>query len=177
MSLAIRARGDPLKLVRAIRDQILSLDKNQPIHDLATLEQKLADVLSPQRLNMQISSALGMLAMALVAVGIYGVLSFSVAQRTHEIGVRMALGARKENVIRLVVREGLSLAFIGVIGGLIAAFWLTRLLSSLLFGVGALDLCAFAGASVFLILIASAACYLPARRAAEVDPMVALRCE
>jgi putative ABC transport system permease protein len=177
MSLAVRTRGDPLELVRAVRSQILSLDKDQPIHNLATLEQRLADSLSPQRVNMQLSSALGVLALCLVAVGIYGVLAFSVAQRTHEIGVRMALGAEAGDVVWLVVRHGLTLTLTGVVAGLVAAFWLTRCLSSLLYGVTALDPFTFVAASLVLILIALAACYIPARRAAKVDPMVALRDE
>jgi len=175
LSLAVRTRGDPLKLAAAVRSQILRIDKDQPIHSLASLDQKLADNLSPQRVNMQVSSALGFLALCLVAVGIYGVLAFSVAQRTHEIGVRMALGAQVGDVVWLVVCQGLTLTLAGVGAGLLAAFWLTRFLSSLLFGVTALDPFTFAAASVLLLLIALAACYLPARRAAKVDPMVALR--
>jgi hypothetical protein len=174
MSLAVRTRADPLKLAGAVRSHILRIDKDQPIHSLATLEQRLADDLSPQRVNMQLSSALGVLALSLVAVGIYGVLAFSVAQRTHEIGVRMALGAQAGDVVWLVVRQGLSLTLAGVGAGLLAAFWLTRFLSSLLYGVTALDPSTFAAASVLLLLIALAARSIPARRAAQVDPMVAL---
>jgi putative ABC transport system permease protein len=177
MSLAVRTRGDPLKLARAVRGQILRIDKDQPIQNLATLEQRLADNLSPQRVNMQVSSALGVLALGLVAVGIYGVLAFSVAQRTHEIGVRMALGAQAGDVVWLVVRQGLTLTLAGVGAGLLAAFWLTRFLSSLLYGVTAFDPITFAATSVLLLLIALAACSIPAQRAARVDPMVALRDE
>jgi len=177
MSLAVRTRGDPLKLAGAVRSQILRIDKDQPIHSLATLEQRLADNLSPQRVNMQVSSALGILALSLVAVGIYGVLAFSVAQRTHEIGVRMALGAQAGDVVWLVVRQGLTLTLAGVGAGLLAAFWLTRFLASLLYGVTAFDPFTFAAASLLLLLIALAACCIPARRAAQVDPMVALRDE
>ena len=177
MSLAVRTRGDPLKLARAVRGQILRLDKDQPILNLATLEQRLADNLSPQRVNMQVSSALCVLALSLAAVGIYGVLAFSVAQRTHEIGVRMALGAQAGDVVWLVVRQGLTLTLAGVGAGLLAASWLTRVLSSLLYGVTSFDPFTFAAASVLLLLIALAACSIPARRAAQVDPMVALRDE
>ena len=177
MSLAVRTRGNPLPLAKTIRDQILRIDRTQPIHGLATLEQSLADTLSPQRLNMLLATALGALALGLVSLGIYGVLSFSVAQRVHEIGVRMALGAQSGNVVRLVIGEGLKLALAGVVAGLLAAFALTRYLSSLLYGVTALDPSTFAEASVFLLAIAMLACYLPARRAARVDPITALRCE
>jgi putative ABC transport system permease protein len=177
MSLAVRTRGSPSKLAGPIRSQILRLDKDQPIHGLATLDQRLADNLSPQRVSMEVSSALGVLALSLVAVGIYGVLAFSVAQRTHEIGVRMALGAQAGDVIWLVVRQGLTLTLAGVGAGLLAAFWLTRFLSSLLYGVTALDLFTLAATSFLLILIALAACCIPARRAAQVEPMVALRDE
>ncbi len=176
-TLAVRTRGDPLKMAGAVRSQILSVDKDQPIHSVSTLEQRLADNLSPQRATMQLSSALGVLALCLLAVGIYAVLAFSVAQRTHEIGVRMALGAEAGDVVWLVVRHGLTLTLTGVVAGLLASFWLTRCLSSLLYGVTALDPLTFVAASLVLILIASAACYIPARRAAKVDPMVALRDE
>lgn len=177
MSLAVRTRGNPLPLSKTIRDQIQRIDRTQPIHGLATLEQKLSDTLSPQRLNMQLASALGALALGLVALGIYGVLSFSVAQRVHEIGVRMALGAQSGNVIRLVIGQGLKLTLAGVTAGWLAAFGLTRYLSSLLYGVTALDPSTFVEASAFLLLMALLACYWPARRAAQVDPMTALRCE
>jgi putative ABC transport system permease protein len=174
-TLAVRTQGDPLKMAGAVRSQILRVDKDQPIHSVSTLEQRLVDNLSPQRATMQLSSALGVLALCLVAVGIYGVLAFSVAQRTHEIGVRMALGAEVRDVVWLVVRHGLTLTLTGVVAGLLASFWLTRCLSSLLYGVTALDPFTFVAASLVLVLIASAACCIPARRAAKVDPMVALR--
>ena len=177
MSLAMRTHGNPLPLAKAIRAQILNIDRTQLIHSFVTLEEKLADTLSPQRLNMLLASALGALALGLVSLGIYGVLSFSVAQRVHEIGVRMALGAQSGNVVRLVIGEGLKLALAGVVAGLLAAFALTRYLSNLLYGVTALDPSTFIEASVFLLLIAVLACYLPARRAARVDPMTALRWE
>jgi putative ABC transport system permease protein len=177
MSLAVRTHGDPLPLAKSIRDQILSIDRTQPIHSFATLEQNLADTLSPQRLNMLLASTLGTLALGLVSLGIYGVLSFSVAQRVHEIGVRMALGAQSGHVVRLVIGEGLKLTVAGVVAGLLAAFGLTRFLSSLVYGVTVLDPSTFVEASVFLLLIAVLACYLTARRAAQVDPITALRCE
>jgi len=175
MSLAIRTKTNPMKLAGAIRAQIVSLDKDQPIHGLATMEQRLGETMATQRVNMMLSGVLGTLALGLVAVGIYGVLSFSVAERTHEIGVRIALGAQTADVLRLVIVQGLKLTLAGVFFGLLAGSWLTRFLSSLLWGVRPFDPWTFAAASVFLAGISVLACYLPARRAARLDPMTALR--
>ena len=175
MSLAVRTEGDPLHLARAIRAEIISLDKDQPIHGLSTMKQSLSNTLSSQWVNMLLSGALGIVALGLVAVGIYGVLSFSVARRTHEIGVRMALGSRRVDVLKLVMAEGIMLTVAGLFLGLLTGFGLTRFLSSLLWGVNALDPLTFAGVSLFLLSVGAAACYMPARKAASLDPMVALR--
>jgi predicted permease len=177
MSLAVRTRGDPMKLAPAVRARIQNVDKDQPVHDLMTLDQRLSDILAPGRTNMLLSSLLGGLALGLAALGIYGVLAFSVVQRTHEIGVRVALGAQRRDILKLIVTRGLILTLAGLGTGLIAAVWLTRFLRSLLYEVSALDPWTFVSASIFLLLVALAACYLPARRAARVDPMSALRCE
>lgn len=177
MGLALRTRGDPMTLAAAARARIRSVDKDQPAYDLMTMEQCLSQSLLTQRMNMWLSSALGALALALAAVGVYGVMSFAVSQRTHEIGVRMALGAQTRDVLKMVVGQGLRLTAVGLGVGLLAAFGLTRFLSSLLYGVSAIDPLTFVGASLFLGSIAFLACWLPARQAAKVDPMVALRCE
>jgi len=177
MGLAIRTRGEPMKLAAAVRSVIQSVDKDQPVYNLMTMEQRLADHLSSERGGMLLSTILAALALGLATLGIHGVLSYSVVQRTHEIGVRMALGAQAADVLRLVVGQGLRLALSGIIVGLAAAFGLTRLLRNLYDDVRPFDLPTFAGASLFLGIVVLIACYLPARKAAQVDPMVALRYE
>lgn len=177
MNLAVRARSNPLKLAGVIRSQILSIDHDQTIKDVMTLEQRLAGLLAPERLNTQLSGLLGALALGLAVIGIYGILSFSVAERTHEIGVRMALGAQPFDVLRLVLREGLILTVGGVFFGLLAAYWLTWYIGIWLYDVTVHDLSTFIAVPVFLVLVAMLACWLPARRAAKVDPIVALRYE
>jgi predicted permease len=177
MGLALRVRGDPIALAAAARARIRAVDPDQPVGGLMMMEQYMRESLIPQRMNMWLSSALGALALALAALGIYGVLSFAVSQRTHEIGVRMALGAETRDVLKLVVGQGLQLALAGVVIGLLAALGLMRSLSSLLYGVAPTDPPTFAGVALLLGSIALLACYLPARRATQVDPMVALRYE
>ena len=177
MGLALRTRGDPMSLAAAVRDRIRSVDRDQPVSGLMTMEQCISDFLIPQRMNMWLSSTLGALALALAALGIFGTMSFAVSQRTHEIGVRMALGAQTRDVLKLVVGQGLRLVLAGVVVGLLAAFGLTRFLSSLLYGVAPIDPATFAGVTLLLGGIALLACYLPARRATQVDPMTALRYE
>ena len=179
MSLAIRTRGNPLKLAATVRSLIQSVDKDQPVYNLMTMEQKRADLWSFERVVMQLSIILAALALGLAALGIYGVLSYSVAQRTHEIGVRMALGARAADVVRLVVRQGMGTVLLGVIAGLVPALALTQFLRSEIFGlsIALFGLPTFAGVSLCLGVVVLVACYFPARKAAKVDPMVALRCE
>lgn len=175
-SVVVRTAGDLPALMAAVRREVQQLDPNLPVAS-STLVEKLSLPMLPARLVASILGGFGLLALALAAIGIYGVMSYAVAQRTHEIGVRMALGAQKADVLKLVISQGLTLTLIGVGIGLAAALALTRLMKSLLFGVSATDPMTFAGIACVLILVTFLACYLPARRAAQVDPLVALRHE
>jgi putative ABC transport system permease protein len=177
MTLLVRTAGDPMHWATAVRNQVASVDKDQPPFELATLDQSKSVNLAPRRVNTLLLGAFALLGLMLASVGIYGVVSHSVAHRTHEIGVRMALGASQPAVLRLVVRQGLRLALIGIAIGLAASFGLTRLLQSLLFAVKPVDATTYLGAAVLWAAIALLACYMPARRATKVDPMVALRYE
>jgi len=178
MSLAIRAiAGDPASLTQSVRAAVLRVDRNQPVYDVKTLRQIVADSIALRRLALMLLSVFAVVAVVLSAVGIYGVMAYSVAQRTHEIGIRMALGARESDVLRLVLRQGLALTGVGIGLGWLAALGLTRLIESLLFGVSPTDSLTFGSVAALLVGVALAACYLPARRAAKVDPMVALRYE
>jgi putative ABC transport system permease protein len=176
MSLVVRTSvADPHLLSSTVLAAIQSLDKNQPVYDVFTLRQILGDSMAQRRFSMLLMGMFASVALALAAVGIYGVMSYSVAQRTHEIGIRMALGAQRLDMLKLVVGHGMKLTLIGLAAGLAASVALTRLMSSLLFGVSATDPATFAMISLLLALVALLACYLPARRAAKVDPMIALR--
>jgi len=177
MNLVVRAAGDPPPLVAALRREVNSLDPSLPTQDVRTLREQVIAALEPARLGTLAISAFGLLGLFLAAVGIYGVMSYAVARRTHEIGVRMALGARRFDVLKLIVRQGATLAVAGAAIGLLLAFGVTRLLAKLLYGVGSTDPLTFAGVTLFLIAVALLACYLPARRATKVDPLVALRHE
>jgi putative ABC transport system permease protein len=175
-TLVLRTSGDPRELIPQVRREVTALDENLPI-DLQPLSENLRLVLWPARTGAIILGIFGLLGLMLAAIGIYGVMSYLVAQRTREIGVRMALGAQAGDVLRLVVREGLRLALIGAGVGLALAFALARLIRGLLYGVGTTDPATFAAVASFLIIVALAACYLPARRATRVDPLAALRHE
>jgi putative ABC transport system permease protein len=141
------------------------------------MEQRISDSVAPRRFNMFLLGLFAVLALILAAIGIYGIMAFSVGQRTHEIGVRMALGARSSDVLKLVLRNGLGLALIGIVLGLAIAFAATRVLSTLLYGVSATDPMTFFGEALLLAFVALLACYIPARRATKVDPLEALRYE
>jgi len=177
MSLVLRTTLPPSAVLPAIKNAIWSVDKNQPLFAVRSMEEIISGIVSAQRLAFLLLGVFAFLALALAAIGIYGVTSYLVSERTHEIGVRIALGAQRSDVSHLVLGHGARLAGIGVIGGVVAAFALTRLLSSLLFGVSATDPLTFVVVAILLTLVALAACYIPARRAMRVDPVVALRCE
>ena len=176
-TLVIRSDANPLNLVGAVKSQIWSIDPVQPIANVDTMEQVLASSVATRRFNMILTSLFAATALALASVGIYGVISYTVSQRTHEIGIRMALGAKGSDVMKLVVAQGVSLTVSGVVVGVGASLGLTRLMSSLLFGVAPTDAPTFASVAVLLTVVSLAACIIPARRATKVDPMFALRCD
>ena len=177
MTLVLRTKTEPLSLVAAASAEIRRVDSEQAVSGINTLASVLDEATAQPRFNAALLALFALLALVLAAVGIYGVIAYSVAQRTQEIGVRMALGATARDVLRLVIGQGLKLALFGVVLGLGGAWALTRLLQSLLFGVSPTDWLTFAGISVLVTLTALLACWIPARRATKVDPLIALRCE
>ena len=177
MGLVIRTAGDPATLAATLRREVQALDKDQPVYNVRTMDDVVANSLGTRRVSMQLFAVFACAALLLAALGIYGVMAYSVTQRTQEIGIRMALGAQKSDVLRLVVRQGMTLTLIGVVAGLAGAFALTRVITNLLFGVGASDPATFVGISLLLVAVAFIACYLPARRAARVNVIEALRAE
>jgi predicted permease len=177
MNFAVRITGDPDSIAAAIRNQVTAMDKDQPIANIRTMENIVADSVSRQRFSALLFTLFAGVALILAAVGIYGVMSYYVAQRTREIGIRMALGAARGDMLKLVVGKGMLLALIGVMIGLAAAFALTRLVSALLFGVTPYDPMTFTVITLLLMTVALLACWIPARRATKIDPMIALRCE
>jgi putative ABC transport system permease protein len=177
MQLAVRTAADPVGMVSAVRTQIATIDPEEPIYNVTTLEQSLSDSISPRRFNMLMLGIFAGIALALASVGIYGVMAFSVTQRTREIGIRLALGAEQRDVLGLMARRSLGLTLAGVAFGLAGAWGLTRFLSSFLYGVQPTDLATFVVVPLALVGVSLLACYIPARRATKVDPMVALRYE
>jgi putative ABC transport system permease protein len=177
MTLLVRANGDPKSLTAAVRHEVQTLDPNLPPFNVVTLSENIDISLFPARFGALLLGGFGVLALVLATVGIYGVMSYSVSKRTHEIGIRMALGAQANNVLKLVVGQGMLLALIGTAVGLAVAFALTRVVKSLLYGVSATDLATFAAIALLLTVVALLACFIPARRATKVDPLVALRYE
>jgi putative ABC transport system permease protein len=175
--MIVKTSVDPYALVNAIRKEIRAIDNDQPIAQVQSLDDKLSESLAPQRLSVALLGLFSLTALLLAAVGIYGVMSYAVTLRTQEIGIRIALGARQLDVLKMVVGNGITLALIGVGVGLVLAFSLTRLMSSLLFEVTPTDPITFSIASMGLVIVALVACYAPARRATKVDPLVALRYE
>ena len=175
MTFVVRTRTDPAAAASAIQDAIHFVDKDEPLYGVRTMDQVVSESRSPRRVRMLLLSLFAALALALACVGIYGVMAYSVAERAHEIGIRMALGAERKDVLSLVVGQGLRLALAGLAVGLLLAAGLSRFLSSILFGIATTDLPTFAGVSVLLVVLAAAASYLPAWRAARLDPVTSLR--
>jgi putative ABC transport system permease protein len=177
MDLLVKSRLDPSALTSEIRSVVAAVDKDQPIFAIATMNKIVSNGVSAPRLILVLLGLFSVLAVILAAIGIYGVISYSVAQRTHEIGVRMTLGAQRTDILRMILGQGGKIALVGIVIGMVAAFALTRLMSGLLFSVSAGDPATFAAVAALLVLVALFACYIPARRAIRVDPMVALRYE
>jgi predicted permease len=176
-ALVVRAAMDPSRLKQALIRSIHELNKDQTLTDVKTLDQVKAETMASNRLQSMLLSVFAAIAVLLAAIGIYGVISYSVEQRTHEIGIRAALGASKGDLLRLILRSGMLMAAIGLVLGLAGAFGLTRLLANLLFGVGERDPVTIGAVAALLTAVALLACYIPARRATKVDPMIALRYE
>jgi putative ABC transport system permease protein len=177
MDIMVRTGGDPSALAGAMRKLIAGLDRALPVYDVQTVEQALAGSIAPRRFNLLLLGIFAAAALVLAVVGIYGVMGYAVTQRTHEIGVRIALGARRSEVVRMVVRQGMATAAVGIAVGAGAAFGLTRVMGSLLYEVAPTDGPTFAVVSSVLAAAAFVACCLPALRASRVDPVVALRYE
>ena len=169
--------GDPLAYTTAVEKAIHTLDADLPVYDESTLKLRVQVASTGQRIAGTFVGAFGLLALILAAVGIYGVIAYTTRQRSHEIGIRMALGAQQSDVFRLVLGQGLRMILAGLAIGLALSFVLTRFLRNILFGVGATDALTFVGVAMLLCVVALLACYIPARRAMRVDPMVALRYE
>jgi putative ABC transport system permease protein len=174
---AIRTDSDPMSVVTAVRSRMLGLDKDVPVLNVSTIDQLVAAALRGPRFNAALIGACAGIALLLASFGLYALISYSVTQRTHEIGVRIAIGADQRDILKLIVGQGMLLTIIGVAIGLAASFALTRAMSSLLFGVGTTDTLTFTVISLLLTSVSLLACYVPARRAMKVDPMVALRYE
>ncbi len=176
-SLVIRTSGDPMALASAVTSAVRAVDNDQPVSNVQSMERIIASSVAEPRFRTLLLGLFAVLAVGLAGIGIYGVLSYSINQRRHEIGIRMALGAKAGDVMAMVLRQGMFLAVAGLGGGLLIAFALTRLMRDFLFGVSATDPLTFVVVSLVLAFVAFAACYFPARRATKVDPMIALRCE
>jgi putative ABC transport system permease protein len=177
MQLLVKSGIDPAALTSSIRQAIASIDRDQPIFAIATMQQLVGDSVATRRITLVLLGLFSALALVLAAIGIYGVISYSVAQRTHEIGIRMALGAQRGDVLRMILAQGMKITCAGILIGIAASLGLTRWMENLLFSVSAADPWTFAAVALVIALIALLACYIPARRTLRVDPMIALRYE
>jgi predicted permease len=177
MTVAFRGRTDPAAMLSATKSELRNLDPDLPMYYVRTMEQRVNESLARQRFSMMLLGVFASIALALATIGIYGLMAYVVNQGTRELGIRIALGASPRNILSLVVWQGMVLAFSGVAIGLAAAFLLARLIRSLLFGVEVTDPTTFAGISLLLAMITLLACYIPAQRAARIDPMISLRCD
>jgi len=177
MDLVVKTAADPLGFVSSIKREIQVIDKNQPLGNVRTMSSYLDESVAMRRFTLSLLGVFALLALLLGAVGIYGMMAYTVTQRTHEIGIRLALRAQIGDVLKLVVRQGLALVFAGIVIGLAGAFALTRVITSLLFRVSATDPVTFIGVPLLLAAVALLACYIPARRATKVDPLAAIRRE
>lgn len=175
LAVALRTTSEPTGLTATVRNAVLGIDPDQPIYDIKAMEQRLSESVAPRRLSMTLFACSACIALVLAAVGVYGVMSYSVSRRTHEMGIRMALGAQSTNVVWLILRQGMVLAVTGIAIGALAAFAATRFMSSLLYDVRPNDPVTFIGVSLILISVSLLSIYIPARRATKVDPMIALR--
>lgn len=177
MTVIVKAASDPNLLIKSIREQLKAIDPDQPLFNVRTMNEIRAESVASERLNLTLLSLFAGIALVLAIVGIYGVMSYSVTQRTHEIGIRMAIGAQPRDVFKMIIGQGMTMALIGVGIGLIGAFGLTRLMATMLFGVEPTDPLTFAAIAILLTTVALIACYVPGRRATKVDPVVSLRYE
>jgi putative ABC transport system permease protein len=177
MVLVIRTREPFAGVTREVKKQVWSIDRQIPIGDIASMDELLAGSLAQQRFNMLLLGIFALLALMLATIGIYGLTAYAIGQRTHEIGIRMALGAQRRDVLRLIVGEGATLVISGIVIGLLGGLALTRLMRSMLFEVKPADPATYVAVAFLLALVALLACYVPARRAARVEPMAALRQE
>ena len=177
VSFLVRSNNDSQTLAAAIRERVHGVDPTMPIYDVRTMEAAVSESVAQPRFYMMLLSAFAALALLLAAIGIYGVISYSVSQRTRELGIRIALGASQDRVVRLVLGQGMGLTLIGICGGLVGSYWLVHLLAAMLFGIGATDALTFGTVAIVLLGVAALATYLPARRAARVDPVIAMRAD